>query len=852
MARHIAGGELFYEVESRSANDVTYIVTLRLFRSCESLGPLLQNETVNVGIYDGNTRVNNLPMPLINGIQTITLNTAAFPCLVGNVSVCYQLGIWSAKITLPINTSGYTLARSNCCRIDGITNIGFGSSIGATYSTTIPGTAQLPTGTNSSPQFFIRDTALVCANKKFKLDFGATDKDNDSLSYTFCEAYGGATNNNSSPTVLNLQSLNYSAPFSGSQPLGSLVIIDPASGLINGVAPGAGSYVVNVCITEWRNGDRISQHRKDFILRVQSCDFIEADLPSKIINCNSFVVPFENGSTSSAITDYLWEFGDPLKTNDTSHLPTPSYTYTDTGRFKAILTVFGPKGCIGTDSTEVIVYPGFKPSFSVVGSCIKTPFSFKDLTTTKYGFVDSWTWNFGDPIDTKDTSTQQNPMYLFQNLGSFTSKLIVTSSKGCIDTTQQLINVSETPTIILPFKDTLICSIDTLPLKANVLGNFTWSPLYNIINPTSNNPLVYPKDTTTYYIAVDENGCKAIDSIKVNVLQFITVKAGLDTTICQTDIIQLKTISDALSYKWTSNTNVIIDPVKNPFVKPLVSTNYFVEANLGKCQDKDSISIKVVPYPISIVEADTALCFGSRKVINSTIVGSSFNWQPKSSLLNANTLTPTAGPSKTTVYILQVMDTLGCPKIVADSIEIKVVAPVKINAGKDTTVVINQPLQLLVTSNNDSNNIKYLWTPSLGLNSPTSANPIALYTNGSVDSILYAVKGTTPEGCFGTDNIVVKIFKTEPDIFVPTGFTPNSDGKNDILKPIPIGIVQFNYFTIYNRWGQILFTTKEIGKGWDGKFNGTEQPNGTYVFQTQGVDYTGKVIFRKGTTVLIK
>jgi gliding motility-associated-like protein len=67
-----------------------------------------------------------------------------------------------------------------------------------------------------------------------------------------------------------------------------------------------------------------------------------------------------------------------------------------------------------------------------------------------------------------------------------------------------------------------------------------------------------------------------------------------------------------------------------------------------------------------------------------------------------------------------------------------------------------------------------------------------------------------------------------------------------------VGIVKLNYFSIYNRWGQLLFTTSEIGKGWNGLINGTKQASGTYVYSTEGIDYLGNIIFRKGTFVLIQ
>ncbi|MBS1633165.1 MAG: gliding motility-associated C-terminal domain-containing protein, partial [Bacteroidetes bacterium] len=120
------------------------------------------------------------------------------------------------------------------------------------------------------------------------------------------------------------------------------------------------------------------------------------------------------------------------------------------------------------------------------------------------------------------------------------------------------------------------------------------------------------------------------------------------------------------------------------------------------------------------------------------------------------------------------------------------------------------------------------------------------------DYITYVVRATDSIGCYAEDNIKVTIFKTGPDIFVPSAFTPNGDGKNDIVKPICVGIAQLNYFKIFNRWGQLVFNSSQIGKGWDGNIGGTRQSTGNFVYMAQGIDYTGKTIFRKGNVVLIR
>jgi gliding motility-associated-like protein len=100
--------------------------------------------------------------------------------------------------------------------------------------------------------------------------------------------------------------------------------------------------------------------------------------------------------------------------------------------------------------------------------------------------------------------------------------------------------------------------------------------------------------------------------------------------------------------------------------------------------------------------------------------------------------------------------------------------------------------------------------------------------------------------------VLVKIFRTSPQIFVPTAFTPNGDGRNEIVAPVAVGLTKIDYFRIFNRWGQLVFQTTVNGKGWDGKIGGKDQGTATYVWIVKGTDFTGKGVFAKGSVTLIR
>jgi gliding motility-associated-like protein len=200
------------------------------------------------------------------------------------------------------------------------------------------------------------------------------------------------------------------------------------------------------------------------------------------------------------------------------------------------------------------------------------------------------------------------------------------------------------------------------------------------------------------------------------------------------------------------------------------------------------------------------------------------------------------------MYVLSIMNS-GCPNALRDTFMIHVHQKIVVDAGHDTAVVFNQPLQLNASSN-DTTAYFYTWVPTTGLDDPNIHNPVAIL-GLSIDSVRYTVTAKTEEGCAGSATILVKVYKTLPDIFVPSAFTPGS-AANSVFRPVPVGIATFEYFRVYNRYGQLVFSTSQAGKGWDGRVNGKLQDPATFVWMVQGISYQGKTVFHKGTVVLIR
>ncbi|MBS1643539.1 MAG: gliding motility-associated C-terminal domain-containing protein, partial [Bacteroidetes bacterium] len=151
-----------------------------------------------------------------------------------------------------------------------------------------------------------------------------------------------------------------------------------------------------------------------------------------------------------------------------------------------------------------------------------------------------------------------------------------------------------------------------------------------------------------------------------------------------------------------------------------------------------------------------------------------------------------------------------------------------------------------IEMNPRGNALYYNWFPTVGLSNPGIANPTA---NPSVNT-LYYVTGTTEAGCTAMDSIYVMV-NDETAIDMANAFSPGSE-PNPIFKVSHLGTATLKSFQIFNRWGQKLFETTDINKGWDGMFNNTPQPMGVYVYRVEATTAKGKTFLKQGNVTLLR
>ncbi|WP_221391164.1 gliding motility-associated C-terminal domain-containing protein [Dyadobacter sp. NIV53] len=243
---------------------------------------------------------------------------------------------------------------------------------------------------------------------------------------------------------------------------------------------------------------------------------------------------------------------------------------------------------------------------------------------------------------------------------------------------------------------------------------------------------------------------------------------------------------------------------------------------------------------------DTVICEGQQVKLLTTSNATAFSWFPGTGLDNSSAVSPIAAPTVTTQYIVTATKN-NCP--VQDTVTITVVPDIEVIVTPDTEIQPGIPFQLSASSPqlDGQAGVIYIWMPPTGLDNPAIENPVATI----LSSKTYVIKITSPDGCAGTSQVNLNVIPP-PSIFVPSAFTPNGDGKNEILRLVTNKITALNYFQIYNRWGEVVFYSNQLDQGWDGRFKTAEPVAGHYVFKLEGITEEGKTIKKEGTVLLIR
>jgi len=563
------------------------------------------------------------------------------------------------------------------------------------------------------------------------------------------------------------------------------------------------------------------------------------------------------------VSSYLWNFGDG---SPNANVQVTNHIFPSDGKFTSTLIVFDSltncrdtvAGYIFTKNPKLIATDSFV--------CINT------MVTLKVEGVDSEAevaffstlmgenrWNYGP-----------NYNFVTQNAdsaGIFKNRVIVYIAGGyCPDTLNQILPLR----VGGPLSDftgpEYLCISDEMVVQNKTKTAFSFDP---VVNWSWNfgdslhsdrkqlpSPFTYDKPGK-YWISLkvaDSKGC--MDSLRkqtiVNPLPFIAVSSSTGI-VCPGDSIQLNAIFQG-KVKWLPFSQVSCDTCSSIIVNPILPIIYTaISSDSIGCSSSFNVPVNVyIPYSFNPVSADTGFCNGGSVQLNFGEQGDGliYRWTPAAGLSDPTIYNPVASPSSSTIYQVNVVDSAGCFPLTAKK-NVAVYPLPLIDSGPPVIVPYNSAFSLNPTYGPDI--VSYNWTPINQLNCTNCAYPSGI----ALASMIYTVTATTSKGCTASTTLQLQIECKAENLLMPTAFSPNGDNLNDYFYPIARGLDLINKFTIYNRYGKIIFERNNFKpneklEGWNGYVNGKAQASGSFLYVLQAVCNRGNVINKKGTFTLIK
>ncbi len=574
-------------------------------------------------------------------------------------------------------------------------------------------------------------------------------------------------------------------------------------------------------------------------------------------NKNTF--SFTN-ATQGNVTSLVWDFGDG---SPASSIPNPTHTFASSGSFLTTLTVADSiTGC--SDMLSFKIYTA-RPTLSNPDSfvCRNSTTAFSILNNYA-NTAASYSWSV---VGLPTISTNSNSYSPIANIfGNFTNNQVIISngSQYCNDT------------LILNHGILVRGPKLDFTVQAAVCANST----FNILNSSSSfvssdtiilsywNYGIKPTNDTTFqpspvkfptsgsynikFFARDNNGCtdSLIKQVDVKPIPFLRIFPRNDT-ICQGQTATFIAYhSDTLS--WSPAATLSCATCDTITASPTSTTLYYATANNSfNCPSIDSTLITVYsPFNATPLLNPVFICAQDSIKISALPPGKKIFWSPSTNISNTTTYSPVVSPPINTTYTAILTDSVGCFSDTT-TVDVVIKSLPLVNAGPDKVVPSNSAFTISPVYG--PNVISYLWTPATALNCTNCA-----ITSGiALSSTQYTIKVTSDSGCVAKDDVSIFVECKNANILMPSAFTPNRDGLNDIYYPLTRGIRIVKRFAIYNRYGQQVFEVKNFVPnnktfGWNGRLNGVDQAAGTYIYMLETICDVGEIITKNDSFLLLR
>lgn len=594
--------------------------------------------------------------------------------------------------------------------------------------------------------------------------------------------------------------------------------------------------------------------------------------------CSPLALTFTN--TSTGAMSYAWDFGD----GNNSILTSPVHTYTNSTLFAKNFTVqlvaTNSNGCTDTITQVITTFPKPLFTFTMVPASGCTPLTVNFPTIP--GAVTT-NWDFGDG----NTSTSLSPTHQFTNTTlsnqTFTVTLIAQNAFMCVDTAYGMPVVFPKPNANFTRTPATGCSpltVNFTNVSALNIGNnwdFGDGNLSTATNPVHTFTTNNTTSNTVYNVqllVISADGCR--DSIQrpVTLLPKPQANFSVDTPACSPKILTFTNLSSgANAYNWdfgNSATATTTNATQQYINNSGINQNYTVQliaTNAVGCKDTIEVPVIVHSQPnFNVVPSPTAGC-APLAVNFPTVVGATnYNWN----FGDGNTSTG-AGTNHTFVnvttanvtYTVQMIgkDANNCADTAYTQVTVYPQPVANFQVSPTTVNIPDDPIHC--TNLSTGTIVSNYWEFGDGKGTSTATNPDYDYTEEGEYTVTLIV--TSDKGCKDTFSLPTKIIVQEAaSIEVPNAFTPNqlgspgttynsNDLSNDIFHPVIKGVDKTRYeLSIYSRWGELLFLTKETTEGWDGYYKGKVCTQDVYVWKLKAITLDGKIINKTGDVLLLK
>jgi len=709
-ASHAAGGEVLYE----HISGLNYRILFKFYRDCGGISA----PTAAQLCYSNNMGLNptSVSMPKVSGPNIVSNGCPNFQntCLNPNSPVPgYEEHIYEVTLNLASHPTAtwrfwvYVSARNSMDWMQG-------------GLLTIDATLDLSVTTlDNSPYFSVKPVPYCCVGVPFTFNNGAVDVNGDSLYFESVQPIS------MSCSPWSPQLLNYTGfppgqtgnPLNNPIPTGNTFVLNSQTGAISFTPTNAGTGVITIKCSSYRNGQLIGHVKRDIQVVV-------------VANCSPGVVPPAPVDSTSLVNANLDSLGQVKACSGDS-------------------LAFCVK--LGSTDTGAVLVPYSNIAVAMPGGVINYTGTFTDSITACVGW---------------QTSLQSTGLHV----------LVLT----LIDSSCKPPGILYTYTFSIPvfidssikaFGDTIICAGEQAPLLAIGGGTKYWSvlpggsPVSSLSCNPCNNPIATPT-LPTYYVV---EGCDR-DTVFVDIAAVPTLVSTRDTTTCVNGSVQLSVsaspVGQTYDYSWSPSNFLSNATISNPVVQnPTTCQTYVVTVTpygatgpLAACAVQDTVVVDVLTG-FSLNAYDTILCDGENTAITGVDAPSScfgrqysYTWTPTVGVNPSNTLNTTITPTVPGGSYSVIASYPGCPDSMITISVIMDPVPV-VDAGQDREMCLGDTIHLNSTVFPDTIPYTVTWLPGADMDNNTARNPV--YRGKTTQTL--NVKYVTPNGCEDDDDVLITV-----------------------------------------------------------------------------------------------